>query len=310
MADETMSGSRHVSHERSTALRQAKTSIALAALVLSVASAGSVVGYGQVPPPVAGQGQGRGGGGLGRGQAAPAIDPVVVERGRGLYSVGCAFCHGSEARGGETGPNLIRSAVILDDKDGELLIPIVKGGRPERGMPPRPDLTDAQIKDIAAYLRSIRTSGRDPARNRPATIVVGDAAAGQAYFAATCAKCHSASGDLKGLATKYAEPRVLQQAWLAGTAAGGRGAPPGARVNPTMITVTLATGEKIEGAQARLDDFIVSLKLADGSTRTFLRNGDVPKLEIRDPLQPHRDLVPTYTDRDIHNVTAYLVTLK
>lgn len=292
-------------------MRNATRSIVLAGLGLVLAGAANLAGSGQVPPvSPQGQGPGRGGGGLGRGQAAPPIDPAMVERGRGLYSVGCGFCHGSEARGGETGPNLIRSAVILDDKDGELLIPIVRAGRPEKGMPPRPDLTDAQIKDIAAFLRSLRTSGRDPARNRPTTIVVGDPAAGKAYFAATCAKCHSETGDLKGLATKYAEPRVLQQTWLAGTAAGGRGAPPGARPKPVMITVTLPSGEKIEGAQARLDDFIVSLTLADGSTRTFPRNGDVPKLEIRDPLQPHRELVPTYTDRDIHNVTAYLVTLK
>jgi len=282
-------------------------SIPLAAFVLVVAGVARIAGDGQVAPPTATQGRGLG---AGRGQAGPPIDPVVLERGRGLYSVACGFCHGSEARGGEGGPNLIRSAVILDDRDGDLLIPIVHAGRPERGMPPRPDISDAQVKDIAVFLRSLVSSGRDPARNRPATIVVGNAAAGSAYFEATCAKCHSATGDLKGLATKYPDPRQLQQAWLAGTAAGGRGAPPGARPKPTMITVTLPTGEKVEGAQARLDDFIVSLTLSDGSTRTFARNGDVPKLEIRDPLQPHRDLVRKYTDRDIHNVTAYLVTLK
>ena len=257
-------------------------------------------------------GQGRGGPtpGGGRGQAAQSIDPVRLERGRGLYAVACASCHGSEARGGETGPNLLRSAVILDDQNGELLLPIVRAGRPERGMPPRPDLSEEQVRDIATLLRSLRTSGRDPGRNRPATIVVGDAKAGEAYFAATCAKCHSVAGDLKGLATKYTDPRQLQQAWLAGTAAGGRGAPPGARRSPTTIVVALPTGEKVEGVQARLDDFIVSLTLPDGSTRTFIRNGDVPKLEIRDPLQPHRELVPTYQDRNIHDVTAYLVTLK
>jgi mono/diheme cytochrome c family protein len=234
----------------------------------------------------------------------------VLERGQGLYSVNCASCHGSEARGGETGPNLIRSAVILDDQNGELLMPIVRAGRPERGMPPRPDLTEPQVSDIAAFLRTLRTSGRDPARNRPATIVVGDAAAGQAYFAATCASCHSATGDLKGIATKYPDPRQLQQVWLAGTAAGGRGAPPGARPKPVTITVTLSSGQQFQGTQARLDDFIVSIVLADGSTRTFPRQGDVPKVEIRDPLQPHRDLVPKYLDRDIHDLTAYLVTVK
>ena len=285
-----------------------RISIPFAALVLVVAGAARTAGFGQVPPPATTQG--RGGLGGGRGQAGPPIDPVVLERGRGLYSVACGFCHGSEARGGEGGPNLIRAAVILDDRDGELLTPIVHAGRPDRGMPPRPDLTEAQVKDIAAFLRSLRSTGRDPARNRPATIVVGDAAAGAAYFAATCAKCHSATGDLKGIATKYSDPRQLQQTWLAGTAALGRGAPPAARSKPTMITVTLPSGERVEGAQARLDDFIVSLTLPDGSTRTFARNGDVPKLEIRDPLQAHRDLVPKYADRDIHNVTAYLVTLK
>jgi cytochrome c oxidase cbb3-type subunit III len=283
-------------------LIKSTTWILLVALVLSACVA-STVGYGQVASPAAGQGRGG-------GQVAPPIDPAVLERGRGLYSVGCAFCHGSEARGGEAGPNLIRSQVVLDDRDGELLIPIVREGRPDRGMPPRPDLKDGQVQDIAAFLRSLRSSGRDPARNRPDTIVVGDPAAGSDYFAATCAKCHAVTGDLKGLATKYPDPRQLQQAWLAGTAAGGRGAPPGARPKPTMITVTLPSGEKVEGAQARLDDFIVSLTLRDGSTRTFPRNGDVPKLDIRDPLQAHRDLVRKYADRDIHNVTAYLVTLK
>ena len=164
-------------------------------------------------------------------------------------------------------------------------------------------------RDGMAVLRNLRTTGRDPGRNRPATIVVGDAAQGQTYFGATCAKCHSPAGDLKGLATKYPEPRTLQQVWLAGTAAGGRGAAPVAAPK-TLITVTLPSGEVVKGEQARLDDFIVSLKLPDGSVRTIPRNGDVPKLEIHDPLQPHRALVPTYTDRDIHNLTAYLVTLK
>jgi cytochrome c oxidase cbb3-type subunit III len=268
------------------------------------AGRGAPAGGGQVPAPGGGRA-----GGLGAAPQRPAVDPAVLERGQGLYSVHCAFCHGSEARGGETGPNLLRSPVILEDQAGELLIPIVKSGRPERGMPARPDLTDSQIKDIAGLLRNLRTTGRDPGRNRPATIVVGNAAEGEAYFASTCAKCHSASGDLKGLASKYSEPRQLQQAWLAGTAAGGRGGPPVAAPK-TTIAVTLPSGEVVKGEQARLDDFIVSLKLPDGSVRTFPRSGETPKLEIHDPLQPHRNLVPTYTDRDIHNLTAYLVTLK
>lgn len=260
------------------------------------------------PGPAAGQAGGLGARGGRAGQ--PQVDPVTLERGRGLYSVNCASCHGSEARGGESGTNLLRSALMLDDEGGNLLLPLVKAGRAERGMPARPDLSDSQIRDIATFLATLRTTGRDPGRNRPATIVVGDAAAGQAYFGTACSKCHSLTGDLSGLAARYPDPRQLQQVWLAGTAAGGRGAPAGARPKPIRITVTLPSGEKVEGTQIRLDDFIVSILTDDGSTRTFTRNGDVPKMEIRDPLQAHRALVPTYTDRDIHNLTAFLVTAK
>jgi mono/diheme cytochrome c family protein len=280
-----------------------KSSIAIAVTILL----GVVwIGLPLRPTELRAQGAGR------RGAAPPAaaVDPARLERARGLYSVNCAFCHGSEARGGETGPNLLRSAIVLDDQDGDHLLPFLRVGRPEKGMPARPDLTESQIKDIALLLRTLRTTGRDPGRHRPETIVVGDASVGAEYFARRCASCHSTTGDLKGLATKYADPRLLQQTWLAGTAAGGRGAPPGAKVKPTTITVTLPSGARIDGQQARLDDFIVSLQLADGSTRTFSRHGDDPKIDIHDPLQAHRELVPTYEDRDIHNVTAYLVTLK
>ena len=178
-------------------------------------------------------------------------------------------------------------------------------------MPARPDL-DGQPDQghRRRVLRNLRTSGRDPARNRPATIVVGDASDGRGLLRGDLREVSFGDWRPQGLATKYPEPRTLQGVWLAGTAAGGRGAPPRLRASRTSITVTLPSGEVVKGEQARLDDFIVSLKLADGSVRTFPRSGDVPKLEIHDPLQPHRELVPTYTDRDIHNVTAYLVTLK
>jgi cytochrome c oxidase cbb3-type subunit 3 len=273
-------------------------------LMTAVVMLGCAVAIGAQAP--AGRGAGQGAAGGGRGRGGPAIDPAILERGRGLYSVACASCHGSEARGGETGPNLLRSPALLDDVDGELLVPVIRLGRPDKGMPARTDLADSQLKDLATYLRSLRTSGRDPARNRPATIVVGDSAAGQAYFKQVCAKCHSTTGDLRGLATRVPEPRTLQGLWLSGAAGGGRGG--GAK--PVRVVVTLPSGERFEGDQVRLDDFRVSIRLADASIRTFMRQVDVPKLEFRDPLQPHRELVPTYTDRDIHNVTAYLVTLK
>ena len=81
-------------------------------------------------------------------------------------------------------------------------------------------------------------------------------------------------------------------------------------VPPTTATVTLASGQKVEGRLVRIDDFLVTLTDADGKLRTFPRNGDKPNVEVHDPMQPHLDLLTVYTDKDIHDVTAYLVTLK
>jgi len=231
----------------------------------------------------------------------------MVERGKTTYSVHCSFCHGSDARGGEGGPNLIRSQLLLDDQNGELVTPVVQNGRPDRGMP-KFDVSIAQIADISAYIHSFRVGGYDISRERPPSIVVGDAKAGEAYFKSKCAACHSVAGDLKGFAAKIEDPRQLQQHWLMPGGGGGRGA---ARpVTPTTVTITLPSGQKVEGRLGRIDDFIVTLTEADGSPRSFRRDGDNPKVEIHDPLKPHRDLLPVYTDKDIHNLTAYLVTLK
>ena len=145
---------------------------------------------------------------------------------------------------------------------------------------------------------------------RPPSIVVGDAKAGEAYFASKCGSCHSPTGDLRGLATRIADPRLLQQTWLMPGSGAGRGAGPVVSVPATTVTVTLASGERVEGKLDRIDDFTVSLTTADGTRRSFRTDGNTPKVEIHDPLQPHRDLWRTYSDTDIHNVTAFLVTLK
>ncbi|HEV1283687.1 MAG TPA: c-type cytochrome [Bryobacteraceae bacterium] len=263
--------------------------------------------------PPAGRG-GRGGGGGGGFANAfpqhPPADPAMVERGKALYGVNCQFCHGGDARGGEGGPNLIRAEIVLNDQNGELIAPVVQNGRVDQGMPKFP-MTNAQVADIAAFIHSFRVAGYDNSRMKPPTIVVGDAAAGEAYFKSKCATCHSVSGDLKGIGAKYAEdPRALQQIFvMPGGGGRGRGATAG-NVPPTTVTVTPASGPKVEGRLVRVDDFIVTLAEADGTQRTFRRDGDRPKVEIHDPLQPHKDLLRVYSDKDIHNLTAYLVTVK
>jgi mono/diheme cytochrome c family protein len=237
----------------------------------------------------------------------PPADAASVERGKALYSVNCQFCHGADTRGGDSGPSLLRSSTVLDDQHGELMAPIVRAGRP--GMP-KFTLTDDQIADIANFVHTFRAAGYDESRLKPPSIVVGDAKAGETFFSAKCASCHSLSGDLRGLATRIADPRLLQQTWLMPGSGTGRGGPPPVTVKPTTVTLTLRSGEKVEGTLDHIDDFMVALTTPEGTHRSFRTDGDMPKVEIHDPLQPHRELLRIYTDTDIHNVTAFLVTLK
>ncbi len=79
---------------------------------------------------------------------------------------------------------------------------------------------------------------------------------------------------------------------------------------PLTATITPGTGEKVEGRLVRIDEFTVSIMESDGTTRSFRRDGETPKVDVHDPLKPHRDLLRVYTDKDIHDVTAYLVKLQ
>ena len=284
------------------------------------------------PPPVAepgGRGQGRGRGpGTFPAQQRPPGDPAIIERGRALYGVNCTSCHGVDLRGGQlNGPNLLRSQVMLNDQEGELLLPIVQGARAEKGMPPLP-LQPADVKAVAAYIHNVLASaqrqGAPPPGSEPIlNVLVGDAAAGEAYFAAKCSSCHSTTGNLAGIGTRFPDAKALQNFWVSGGRAGGRGgggvgfrgAGPPNNARAVTATITLPTGEKpagekIEGRVVRYDDFLITLAFEDGSLRTVRRDGDTPKVEIRDPLEPHRALLAVYTDKDIHDVTAYLVTVK
>jgi mono/diheme cytochrome c family protein len=241
--------------------------------------------------------------------ARPAGDPAAIERGKALYGVNCAFCHGADIRGGDGGPSLLRAATVLDDRNGELIAPVLRNGRADGRMPPF-SFTDAQTGDIVAFLHSFSAAGYDDSRMKPPSILVGDARAGEAYFSSACASCHSVSGDLRGFAAKFTDEKQLQQSWLMPGSGARSMAPVALRVPPTTVTVTLPSGERVDGVLDRIDDFIVSLTEKDGTHRSFRATGDTPKVEVHDPLMPHKMLLKTYTDRDIHNVTAFLATLK
>ena len=271
----------------------------------------------QAPPAVPPAARVRRPGGFVPGQNRPPGDPVQIARGKTLYEIGCRGCHGADLRGGDMGgPNLLRSQLSLSDQDGELIVPIIQGSRQESGMPKIP-MTPEDSKATAAYVRSILATiggqGTPPSIGQPvANILVGDAKQGQIYFDSKCGNCHSAAGDLKGIARRIADAKTLQNSWVSGGTRSGRGPAPSTVSKARTVTaaITPTSGDRIEGKLLRIDDFIITVELEDGSVKSFRRDGDSPKVEVRDPMQPHRDLLSVYTNKDMHNVTAYLVTLK
>lgn len=238
-------------------------------------------------------------------------DPAAVPRGKEVFGPACGFCHGLTARGGDGGPDLARSLFVMGDDHGKQLGEIIKNGRPNNGMPAFPDITPAQVSDMASFLHERVEAARNRESATPPNIIVGDAKAGLAYFngAGKCSACHSATGDLQGIAAKY-EPVALQDRFLSPRAGGRGGRGGGQNRTAKTVKVTPATGPAVTGTLMSVSDFAVTMRDSEGNRRTFTRDGDVPKVEITDPLQAHYDLLRRITDADIHNLTAYLVTLK
>lgn len=234
-----------------------------------------------------------------------------VERGQKEFVATCGFCHGARANGGESGPDLLRSVLVLDDENGNKIGPVILNGRPDKGMP-KFALSHQQILDIANFLHESIKAAASRGTYQILNIVTGDPKAGEAYFngAGKCSTCHSVTGDLKGIGAKY-DPVALQDKFLMPRERrrGGSAAPESAKTAITA-TVTLPSGKSVTGELDHIDDFTVALTTSDGEYQSFTRDGDSPKVELHDPLQAHLDMLTKYTDADIHNLTAYLVTLK
>ena len=240
-------------------------------------------------------------------------------RGKGLYEANCASCHSTDLRGGGNGANLLRSGIALADQHGELV------GAAVARHDPALTLASADTVAIAEYIHSVHATmsgqGSPPGRNPVGielNVLVGDAKFGETYFERACSKCHSVTGDLKGIGAKFPDARALQNAWVSGSSSafagggggGGRGGGAGAG-NP--VTVTLADGSKLEGTLVRRDDFIVILTLPDGTRKSIARSNGVPRVDVKDPKEPHKLMVLELDDpenKNMHAVTVYLATIK
>jgi cytochrome c oxidase cbb3-type subunit 3 len=242
----------------------------------------------------------------------PPPDQPAADRGELIFATQCAQCHGADARGGANGPDLIRSSVVLHDRAQQLhgaeLAPLLKK-QPNHSF----DLTDAQIADLSQFLaRAVYRTLRSGYSNQPTDMLSGDAKAGEAFFNAAggCTKCHSVTGDFAGIGSKY-DPVAMQQRLVFPQSGLGRGR--GASAPPvqtrTMVTVTPSGAAAVTGALMRIDDFNVTLQDSSGGVRTFARSANV-KVEVTDPFAAHVALLKKYTDADMHNLTAYLESLK
>jgi cytochrome c oxidase cbb3-type subunit 3 len=231
--------------------------------------------------------------------AQQQVDPEAAARGKKQFQHSCGFCHGADATGAR-GPDLLRSPLVAHDVKGDQIGPVIRQGRPDKGMPALP-LSDEQIQDVAAFLReraaeALSSSGV-PEHYPVEKLLTGNAEAGKTFFegAGGCNKCHSPTGDLAGIASKHnsidLEARMLYPEGKHSTA-----------------VVTLQNGEQVKGEVKHVDDFMIGLRDASGWYRSFRR--DRVKVELQDPLAAHRELLEKLTQANMHNLFAYMETLK
>lgn len=229
----------------------------------------------------------------------PPPDPVVYERGKQFYAAKCGFCHGSNATGGAAGgTNLIRSEAVNHDINGEVIGPIVLNGRPEKGMP-KFTLEGTELGDIVTFLHARNREVRYRQLYQTQNILTGSVRAGQAYFngKGRCYACHSVQGDLAGIAKKYTLENLLH------TFLYPRWSPV-----PVEVTVTMRTGKAFSGTLVHVDEFDVAFRDSAGIYHSFARQNI--KVDIHDPRAAHAELLRQYTDNDVHDILAYLETLK
>jgi cytochrome c oxidase cbb3-type subunit III len=285
-------------------------------------------------PPEGGRGRGARGGmgaalpisGPGRGGAAggsgPAdmqvIEAAAADRGRTVYIADCVTCHGPRARGAgdgvpeaQKGPDLVRSVIVLHDRYGNGIGPFLKKGHPMQSGKPSSSLTEAQIADLSHFLhQQVAHTLRSGPYSQVQNVLTGNPEAGKAYFNGVggCNRCHSATGDLAGIGKRLDSP-ILQQRFLFPREGGGSRGSGTSASNPVTVTVTPQSGPAISGVLLYMDDFTVALRDSAGEYRSFKR-GPAVKVEKKDPLQAHIDLLDRYTDKNIHDIVAYLETLK
>jgi mono/diheme cytochrome c family protein len=271
-------------------------------------------------PPKTGRAGAGGVGFIGSGSDdAHIVDSEAAERGKSVYVAECVTCHGNRARGGpdslpppQRGADLVRSLVVLKDRYGATIGDFLKKGHPMQSGKASSSLAGKDVIDLSHFLHlKVNDTLRSGPFSQVINVLTGDAKAGQAYFngAGGCAKCHSVTGDLKGIGAKYDPPALQQKFLFPRSFQVGRGGGVAASNKPVTLKVTTAEGKTVSGTLLHLDDFNVSLRDSAGDYHTWMRSASL-KVEKSDPYQGHIDLLDKYTDKNMHDIVAYLETLK
>jgi cytochrome c oxidase cbb3-type subunit 3 len=240
---------------------------------------------------------------------AQTYPPEQIQAGQSRFASQCGFCHGRDTAGGESGPDLTRSVLVAEDVRGDKISPVVRTGRPDKGMPAIP-LSDADMTAVVAFIHDAKTKADSAGGGRRSVDVddlqTGNVAAGKQYFsgAGGCATCHALNGDFATVGSRFQGLALLQRMLYPGS---GRDA--GAAAAPPLVTLTTNSGQVISGKLANRDEFTISVTDANGWTRSW------PVSTVRidggdNPLRAHIEHLAKYTDKDMHNVFAYLQTLR
>jgi mono/diheme cytochrome c family protein len=248
----------------------------------------------------------------------PPFDEAAHDRGRAIWVRECIDCHGSQARGSEKGPNIIRTKTVNFDRSaqtpGSVLEPFLKAGHPTMSGKASASFTRDEVIGLAHF---VRQRVNDTMRGSPlftvGDILVGDRAAGAAFFngAGACTTCHTSTArSLAGIGRRVPAPVDIQQRMMfPALAPRARGAGPGPNPNALLVTITSASGPQIAGTLVEQSDFFVTVRLEDGTIRSVRRSPDM-KVVMTNPLQAHIDLLDVITDRQMHDLVAYLESLK
>ncbi len=232
--------------------------------------------------------------------------PDLVQQGSALFRQDCSFCHGRDAGGGESGPDLTRSKLVAADVDGDKIGPVVRNGRPDKGMPPF-DRSDQQIASLVAFIHTQQNlalasaSGRRGSGGRKGVdasdLQTGNVEAGKQYFNGAGGCCSLPFADRRSGWTRIALQR------------------PGTRRNRCSIPDTRSRKSQSHSRLVRrsmeLWNIWMSLRLGSSIPRAPIDHGGpaMCTFKVDTALDAHVELFSKYTDADVHNLMAYLQTL-